>query len=211
VSIQNPFATQYFPLDGRSATPAVSFIELQICKPIHNSTVYITIVYTPSIRIGTQKPEPSVQGENPKESNMTEAKSSTMESSTVVAARPSNGGFSRSSSFKYYIHDSVSSCRLQLLGELGKADLAELDGCWRTIRTTLGARRLVLDLRRLKSADAASTRWLRDMEQERATYLPASYFDGALEPPPAGGEKPKLSPFARVLGLLRGACTASVD
>jgi hypothetical protein len=149
-----------------------------------------------------------VQEKNQRGSNMAEAKSNTIEQSTIAAPRRSNGGPSRSSSFKYYIHDSVSACRLQLLGELHEQDLMELNGCWQTIKTTLRTRQLVLDLRGLDSTDTASSRWLTAMANEGATYLPASYFS---EQPKVGNGKGKPNPLARVLGLLRGACAASAD
>jgi hypothetical protein len=151
-----------------------------------------------------------VQGKNQSKSNMAEAKSNTIENSTNVAPRPSNGGSNQASSFKYYIHDSVNTCRLQLLGELHENDLTELNGCWQTIKTTLRTRQLVLDLRRLDRTDTASRRWLTSMASEGATYLPASYFSG-IQPPGEANEKGKLNPFTRVLGLLRSACAANAD
>jgi hypothetical protein len=151
-----------------------------------------------------------VQGKNPKESNMAEAKSNTIENSTTVALRQFNGSSNQASSFKYYIHDSVNTCRLELLGELHERDLTELNGCWQTIKTTVRTRQLVLDLRRLDYTDTASSRWLMGMANEGATYLPASYFSGIQQPKEAT-EKGKLNPFTRVLGLLRSACAANAD
>lgn len=43
----------------------------------------------------------------------------------------------RASFFKYYIHDSVASCRFQLIGELSAPEVSELHGCWETAQTTL--------------------------------------------------------------------------
>jgi hypothetical protein len=161
-------------------------------------------------KIRDTKAEPSVQGKNQRESNMAEAKSSTIENSTTVAPRRSNGGSNQASSFKYYIHDSVNTCRLQLLGELHENNLTELNGCWQTIKTTLRTRQLVLDLRRLDGTDAASSRWLMGMASEGATYWPASYFSG-VQPPNEPNEKGKPNPFTRVLDLLRSACAANAD
>jgi hypothetical protein len=153
-----------------------------------------------------------VQGENQSRSNMAEAISNTIENSTGVAPHTSNGSTRRSSAFKYYIHDSVNSCRLQLLGELSEGDLRELDGCWQTIRTTLSGRPLILDLRGLAGTDPASEDWLMSMAGNGATYLPAAYFSATAEQAtPAASEKGKSNPFSRVLGLLRSACTANVD
>jgi ABC-type transporter Mla MlaB component len=211
VSIQNPFATQYFSLDGRAAARAVSFIKLPICKPIHNFARPHHDRLRTADKIRDTKPEPSVLRKNQRDSNMAEAKSNTLENPTDVVPRLSSGGSRRSSAFKYYIHDSVNSCRLQLLGELSETDLAELDGCWQTIKTTLSDRRLILDLRRLEGIDSASGDWLLGMASEGATYLPASYFSGVPEPNAPAGEKGKSNPFSRVLGILRSACAASVE
>jgi len=85
-----------------------------------------------------------------------------------------------SASFKYYVHDSIEAFRLQLLGELAEADVAELRGCWRTARTTLGDRKLVLDLRGLKTVDEAGKQWLASMASEGASYWPDSYWQTGL-------------------------------
>ena len=96
--------------------------------------------------------------------------------------------------FKYYIHDSVDACRLQLLGSLSEAYVRELNGCWNTAKTTLGGRKLVIDLRGLQSTDEAGKAWLLSMVHEGATYLPESYFRAGLsgeapEPPRSDGRK----------------------
>ncbi|HMF76989.1 MAG TPA: hypothetical protein VK604_15125 [Bryobacteraceae bacterium] len=150
---------------------------------------------------------------------MADAKSTTLEISPKPALRRSEGSLVRSSAFKYYIHDSVNACRLELLGELSEKDLAEMSGCWQTAKTTLGARQLILDLRRLHGADAASSRWLANMAADGATYLPTSYLTDVSEKQAAENgiassrafRNGKLSKFARILGLLRGACIAGAD
>ena len=82
----------------------------------------------------------------------------------------------RPSQFKYYIHDSVDVCRLQLLGELSEHEVRDLNGCWKTARTTLDGRKLVVDIRGLRSADQAGRDWLQAMIAEGASLLegPAS-------------------------------------
>jgi hypothetical protein len=113
------------------------------------------------------------------------------------------------SSFRYYIHDAVASCRLQLIGELTEAETAELNGCWRTVKTTLGTRKLILDLHALKSVDEAGKQWLASMAQEGAICSPEGFLRdlvagkhtfGVETPSPA----PKPGLFTRILGLLRG-------
>jgi ABC-type transporter Mla MlaB component len=83
----------------------------------------------------------------------------------------------RSSQFKYYIHDGIDVCRFQLIGELAEPDIAELQGCWRTAKTTLGKRKLILDLRGLNRIDEAGKKWLAAMAADGAEYLSATAQD----------------------------------
>jgi hypothetical protein len=80
----------------------------------------------------------------------------------------------RPSAFKYYIHDGIDACRFQLIGELTEADIAELQGCWNTAKTTLGQRKLILDLRSLRTLDGAGAKWVTSMAAEGAEYLPGT-------------------------------------
>ena len=86
----------------------------------------------------------------------------------------------RSSRFKYYIHDGIDACRFQLIGELTQADLPELNGCWRTAKTMLGNRNLLLDLRGLKSVDEAGRKWVSSMVDQGAQLLPDALFQHSL-------------------------------
>ena len=114
-----------------------------------------------------------------------------------------------SSNFKYYIHDSVGACRLQLLGQLGESDVVELSSCWETARTILGGRRLVLDVREVTSIDDTGKKWLAQMMQDGAACLPESFFKDAI----AGRIQPNVQPtpcarsgwFFRLLCFFRGA------
>jgi hypothetical protein len=114
----------------------------------------------------------------------------------------------RSSSFKYYIHDSIAALRLKLIGELTRADLAELNGCWRTAKTTLGRRKLILDLESLRTVDEAGKQWLAGMSAEGAIYLPENYLVTciagqhafAAEPEPAAA---KIGFFKRLVSWFR--------
>lgn len=143
---------------------------------------------------------------------MAEAKSGTLVNSPAAAPVRPRSGLVGSSPFKYYIHDSVKACRLELLGSLHEEHLEEMNGCWQTAKTTLGDRQLILDLRRLGSADSASDRWLADMADQGAAYLPASYRNAQMSPngqsaDPRQFAKGKL--FARLFVLLRRGCAAA--
>lgn len=77
---------------------------------------------------------------------------------------------------KYYIHDSIDALRFELCGELTEWDVAELNGCWNTAKTTLGSRRLILDVRRLKAADEGGSQWLQLMFTHGASFIPEGRF-----------------------------------
>ena len=115
----------------------------------------------------------------------------------------------RLSSFTYYIHDTVETFRLQLLGELTEAEVEELKGCWRTAKSTLGNRKLLLDLRRLKSVDDAGKQWLAVMSTEGACYLPETYLKTCLagqggSPDDSEKSARKSNLLGRLVGALRG-------
>jgi hypothetical protein len=104
----------------------------------------------------------------------------------------------RSSRFTYYIHDGIQACRFQLIGELTEAEVPELSGCWRTAKTMLGKRKLILDLRGLRSLDEAGTRWVTSMASEGAECV------GAASDKAPVGNAGKPSRFARLLAIFRG-------
>lgn len=122
----------------------------------------------------------------------------------------------RSSLFKYYIHDTAEALRLELLGELTELDLSDLNGCWRTAKTTLATRSLVLDLRGLKMIDDAGKQWLAGMVDEGATYLPETYLRNGLAGQNLSSNQPKASTvklglFGRLFSLFRGSSVAPAD
>jgi hypothetical protein len=98
------------------------------------------------------------------------------------------------SSFKYYIHDSVSALRFQLIGDFTGADVTELNGSWETAQPTLKSRRLVLDLCHMSSADESARRWLRQMENRGTALLPAA-------PEPMNAAKPRF--LGRMLAIFK--------
>ena len=116
----------------------------------------------------------------------------------------------RSTAFRYYIHDGIDLCRFQLLGELAEDDLAELEGCWRTARTILGSRKLLFDLRGLRTVDEAGRRWLAGMAAEGASYLPESFLRAGLAPE-AARDPIRIGWFGRLLSFFRGSRVLSAE
>jgi hypothetical protein len=120
-----------------------------------------------------------------------------------------------SSNFKYYIHDGTAACRLQLLGQVGESEVAELTSCWQTAKTTLGGRQLVLDLHEVNSIDDAGKKWLAGMVQDGAACLPESFLmdaiAGKLDSRSQRTACAKPSWFLRAMSLLRGTRIASAD
>ncbi len=111
----------------------------------------------------------------------------------------------RSSVFKYYIHDSVESCRLQLLGELSETAIPELSGCWRTAKTILGSRKLLLDLRKLRAMDDSGRQWIISMANEGALLLPETFLRDGLAPEVSAGEYVKAGFATRLISFFRGS------
>ncbi len=72
------------------------------------------------------------------------------------------------SALKYYLHDGATSFRIQLLGTLAEADLLELAGCWRTARSSVVGRQLVIDSKKLERLDESGRSWLEEMIVEGA-------------------------------------------
>ena len=121
------------------------------------------------------------------------------EQTTITAKK------NRPSSFKYYIHDRNEACSLQLLGGLSEVDVAELNGCWRTVKTTLKTRKLVIDVRALQSADDAGRGWLASMAGEGAAFMPETFSPSSVfQPEEPLFARPRFQAFARVAAFLRG-------
>ncbi|HZS53909.1 MAG TPA: hypothetical protein VFA65_05870 [Bryobacteraceae bacterium] len=112
----------------------------------------------------------------------------------------------RSAFFKYYIHDGVGCCRLQLFGEFTEANVQDLVGCWNTVKTTLGGRKFVLDVCGLQSTDDLAKRWLFEMAGEGATFLPESYLRDGLAGRECKAEAPtRIGLFGKLLSIFRGS------
>lgn len=116
----------------------------------------------------------------------------------------------RSSSFKYYIHDSCAELRLKLIGEMTESEVAELNGCWHTAKTTLGKRKLTLDLRSLKMVDEAARNWLAGFSDQGACYVPEDFLKtcvpGKRAPHAEQDARVRKSGLlAKVASLFRGA------
>ncbi len=80
----------------------------------------------------------------------------------------------QNSVFKFYLHDSVEACRLQLLGPLTAKVLKELSGCWNTAKTTLKSRKLILDISAVTIIDDDARQWIAKMVAEGALLVEAS-------------------------------------
>jgi hypothetical protein len=116
----------------------------------------------------------------------------------------------RSSSFKYYIHDGSGALRLKLVGELTRTEIDELNGCWRTAKTTLAGRKLVLDLRSLQAVDECGKDWLEGMREQGASYVPEDYLATCVPGqhatrPDAEAASSKISLFSKLASFFRGA------
>ena len=117
-----------------------------------------------------------------------------------------------SAKFKYYIHDGTAACRLQLLGEVRETEVAELNSCWQTAKTTLGSRPVVLDVREVTALDDTGKKWFAQMVQDGAQCLPESFLrdamTGKLEGNSGEPNRVKVGWLCRIISFLRGARVA---
>ena len=79
--------------------------------------------------------------------------------------------------FRYYLHDSIDAFRLQLIGVLSGLDLNELTGCWATAKSSVAGRKIILDVRQLRSCDEGARDWMNEMARGGAVF---SVPDGSL-------------------------------
>jgi len=99
----------------------------------------------------------------------------------------------RTQSLQYYMHDGPTAFRLELAGNLNHEGTLRLDQDWQTASSTIGDRRLIVDLTLVTGADEQGrellTRWSREGAQLVATSkasraLTESILGGPLSEPP---------------------------
>jgi hypothetical protein len=73
-----------------------------------------------------------------------------------------------------YLHDEPSAFRIELAGALSERNVAELERCWRTGSSALGARDFVVDLDCLVSIDDPGRRLLQRWRQLGARFVAES-------------------------------------
>src|SRR5882724_12891157 len=76
--------------------------------------------------------------------------------------------------FRYYIHDGAASFRFELLGTLAGKDVVELERCWKTASSTLGARAFLVDLDELRALDECGWELLCGWHEQGANLIAAS-------------------------------------
>ena len=116
----------------------------------------------------------------------------------------------RSASFKYYIHDGVEVCRLQLIGDMAETEVANLTGCWNTVKTTLGERKFVLDLHGLRSTDEPAKLWVVRMAAEGANILPEHYIRDGFSAPIAAPVR-RSGVLTRLVSMFRRSSTVQAS
>ena len=105
---------------------------------------------------------------------------------TNIQVKESSGAQSASrpdvsrSLLRYYLHDGTDAFRFELIGKLSAMDLAELDGCWRTAKSSVAGRKLRLDLRQTVDVDDSGRQWLTEMLAEGTEYVVSSGFSESL-------------------------------
>ena len=91
-----------------------------------------------------------------------------------------NASGSAVSLLRYYLHDEIDAYRFEFIGKLSAMDLTELDGCWRTAKSSVAGRKLRLDLRQVTDIDNPGREWLTEMLTEGAEYMVDGGFSDGL-------------------------------
>ncbi len=105
---------------------------------------------------------------------------------TNIQVKESDGAQSASrpyvsrSLLRYYLHDGTDAFRFELIGALSAMDLVELDGCWRTAKSSIAGRKVRLDLRQITDVDDSGRQWLTEMLTEGTEYIVSSGFSEEL-------------------------------
>jgi len=105
---------------------------------------------------------------------------------TNIQVKESSGAQSASrpdvsrSLLRYYLHDGADAFRFEFIGKLSAMDLRELNGCWRTAKSSVAGRKLHLDLRQITDIDDSGRRWLTEMLAEGAEYTVGRGFSEGL-------------------------------
>lgn len=76
----------------------------------------------------------------------------------------------KANTLRYYIHDSTSEFRFQLIGQLNEPHVRELNCCWTTAKSSVAAKSLIFDLRELSALDDAGRQWLLLMAGDGARF-----------------------------------------
>ena len=80
----------------------------------------------------------------------------------------------------YYMHDGPTAFRFELAGHLNEEGARRLDQDWRTARSTLGDRRLNIDMTFVTAVDEQGGALIRRWQREGACFIARSRASRAL-------------------------------
>jgi len=86
----------------------------------------------------------------------------------------------RNAGLRYYLHDGSTAIRFKLAGDLSEHGARELEKAWRTASSTIGGRKLIVDLSLVTGIDKAGRNLLLMWHQEGATLVADSAAARAL-------------------------------
>src|SRR5262245_50884877 len=95
---------------------------------------------------------------------------------TKANVRPHAG----SGDLRYYLHDGSAAFRFELVGNLSDHGARDLEQAWRTASSTIGDRRLIVDLTRLTAISDFGRTLLLQWRLEGATLLASGTKSPAL-------------------------------
>jgi hypothetical protein len=74
----------------------------------------------------------------------------------------------------YYLHDSSTSFRLQLSGDLSGDTVRDVEQAWHTACSTIGGRQLVVDITGLRSMDEKGRQLIENWRRQGAVLVAGS-------------------------------------
>jgi hypothetical protein len=102
----------------------------------------------------------------------------------------------RSQGLKYYMHDGPTAFRFELAGDLNGEGARRLEQDWRTAWSTLGDRRLIIDMTFVTGVDEQGSALIARWRRDGASFMARSKASRALAEAILGEALPEPSPRA---------------
>ena len=98
---------------------------------------------------------------------------------------------------QYYMHDGPTALRFELTGDLNDEGARRLEQDWRTAWSTLGDRRLIIDMTFVTGVDEQGSALIARWQRDGASFIARSKASRALAEAILGEDLPESPPNAR--------------